>query len=141
VIQNERANPPLRISFFLKPLPQALHDGSERVFLDEIEQALFGFEVVVHARERHAAVPRQVPHGCAFIALFVENVGGVRQDLCQTPVKTAFGCSECQLATRHRRRRWKRIGSHLVRTFVLTNNKPNLSAVATSPRPDQRAAS
>ena len=65
---------------------QSLHNRAERMFLDEIEQPLFGFEVVVKSRQRHAALAREIAHRGAFIALLAEDFGGVSEDFSQTPV-------------------------------------------------------
>ena len=83
---NENSNALFGIGHASEPRLQPLHDRCESVFLDQVEQALFGFEVVVEASERHAAFAREIAHGGAFVSLFTENFGGVGEDFRETPV-------------------------------------------------------
>src|SRR6476646_1671954 len=90
MVENENADALFRIGDTLESRFQPLHDGSEGMFLNEIEQPLFGFKVVVEARERHAALAREIAHGGAFVSLFTENFGGVCEYLGQPPVIAGF---------------------------------------------------
>src|SRR5437868_10983755 len=87
MIQNESANPLLRIADVLQPVAQAFDNGREGVFLNQVEQSLFRFEVVVQARQRHAARPRKIAHGRPFVSLFIEHIGGMHQDLGQPAIE------------------------------------------------------
>src|SRR5581483_7441107 len=48
VVQDEDANALLRVVHALQPFTEPLHDVLKCVLLDEVEEPLFGFEVVVH---------------------------------------------------------------------------------------------
>src|SRR5580658_69938 len=63
------------------------------MLLDEKKQPLFGLEVVVEPRQRHAAGARKIAHGSAFITLLAEDIGGVEQYFCQPLVVSRFGLS------------------------------------------------
>src|ERR1700757_163213 len=60
------------------------------MFLDEIEQPLFGFEVVIEPSEGHPALTREVAHRGAFVSLSADDFGGVVKNLCQPPVIAGF---------------------------------------------------
>ena len=49
MISDEAANPSGWIVDFLKPFAQARHNRGKRVFLDQVEQLFFGFEIIVQA--------------------------------------------------------------------------------------------
>ena len=63
-----------------------LDDRRERVLLDQVQQPLFGFEVVIKPGQRHAARARQIAHGSAFVSLLAEYFGGMSKDLRQATV-------------------------------------------------------
>src|ERR1700687_704411 len=93
------------------------------MLLNEVEQALFGFEVVVKSGERHAALARKIAHRRAFISLFAEDFGGMSQKLGQAPVIPSLrsscgamsprGHSGCGGRSRHD-------AAELIRTIVRT---------------------
>src|SRR5512133_2723449 len=60
------------------------------MLLDQVEQLFLRFEVIIEARQRHAAHPRQVAHGGTFVALVVENVGRKVEDLAETAIEAAL---------------------------------------------------
>ncbi len=55
-------------------------NGGESVFLDQVQQALFGTEVVIKSCERHAAGAGEVAHGCPFVAFLAKNIGGMSEN-------------------------------------------------------------
>src|SRR5580765_7516891 len=123
MIEDENTNALFGIRHTFQPSFQPLHDRSESVFLNEIEQSLFGFKVVIETRERHAALAREIAHGGAFVSLFTEHCGGVTENLGQPPViacyrngrcraMTARGDSSCCARTPHTPRK------QVIRTFV-----------------------
>src|ERR1700679_515560 len=61
------------------------------MFLDKKKQPLFGLEVVVESRQRHAAGARKVAHGSAFVAFLAEDIGGVDQYFSQSLVISRLG--------------------------------------------------
>ena len=61
------------------------------MFLNQVEQALFGSEVVIQAGEGHAGGARKVAHGGTFVSFFAENVGGMAEDFAQAAIETGFG--------------------------------------------------
>ncbi len=64
-----------------------LHDGGEGVLLNQEKQALFGFEVIIKPRQRHAAGAGKIAHGSAFVSFFAEDFRGMSEDLCQAAVE------------------------------------------------------
>src|SRR4249919_3001006 len=60
------------------------------MFLDQIQQPLFGFEVVIKSGKRHPALARQITHRGAFVSLLAEDFGGVVENLGQPPVVAGF---------------------------------------------------
>ena len=60
------------------------------MFLDQVKQLFFRFEVVVQAGERNAAGAGKIAHRCGRIALFVKNIGGVHQYLGQAAIETGL---------------------------------------------------
>src|SRR5690242_3969203 len=89
VVLDEDAHPLLGIVHPFQALTQALQNGGERVFLDQIKQLFFRIKVVVQPGQGHAAGARKVAHGSAFVALLAEHLGSMLQDLGQTAVETA----------------------------------------------------
>src|ERR1700687_4643813 len=93
------------------------------MLLNEVEQALFGFEVVVQSSQRHTALARKIAHRRAFITLFAEDFGGMSQNLGQAPVipssrsscgaMSPRGHSGCGGRSRHD-------AAQLIRTIVRT---------------------
>src|SRR5690242_4456895 len=89
VVLDEDAHPLLGIVHPFQALTQALQNGGERVFLDQIKQLFLRIKVVVQPGQGHAAGARKVAHGSAFVALLAEHLGSMLQDLGQTAVETA----------------------------------------------------
>ena len=75
-------------------LPQALDDGVEGVLLDEVQQLLFRFEVVVKARQRDAAQARQIAHGSALVSFLGKDFGGIVENLAQAAVEAGIGAGK-----------------------------------------------
>src|ERR1019366_254946 len=70
---------------------QFLNDGRESMLLNQVQQSLFGLEVVVEAGERHAGSARKVAHGSAFVSFFAEDFGGVAEDFAEAAIEAGFG--------------------------------------------------
>ena len=98
-------------------------------FWMRIQQSFFGFEIVVKARQRHAALAREIAHRSAFISLFTENFGGVREDLGQPAVVAGYGRAAGRMPARchpsccRRTSHWSR---RLIRTFVRIEYTPSV---------------
>ena len=71
-------------------LTQAVDDGGEGVLLDEVQQLLFGLEIIIKTGQRDAAQARKIAHGGAFVTFVGENLGGVIQNLGQAAVETGI---------------------------------------------------
>src|SRR5436309_10629714 len=87
VIEDENANPLLRLVRVFEPLLQPLDNRLERVLLDEIKQALLGLEIVIEPCERHTGGAGQVAHGRALVSSFVEYFNGMFEDFGQPTVE------------------------------------------------------
>ena len=98
MIEDEDADALLRIGDPFQALLELFENRGEGVFLDQVEQALFGLEVVIEAGERHAAGARKVAHGGAFIAFVAEDRGGVIEDLAHAAVEAGRGPGGAGLA-------------------------------------------
>ncbi len=59
MIQDKNANALFGIGNFIQPLAQPLNDGAEGVLLNQVQQFLFGLEIVVKSGQGHAAGARQ----------------------------------------------------------------------------------
>src|SRR5215471_7219124 len=81
MIQYEDTNALFGIFHAFQSRLQTLHDGAEGVFLDEIKQPLFRFEVVIESSQRHAAFARKIAHRGALVSFFTEDVSGTGENL------------------------------------------------------------
>src|SRR5439155_23821504 len=77
VIQDENPDSLGGIFNLIQPFAETLYDGRESVLLNEVEQLLFGFEIVIKPGQGHATRARKVAHGGAFVSFFAEDIGGV----------------------------------------------------------------
>src|SRR5438477_10664064 len=112
MIEDEDPDAFFRVTDIFQARFQPLYDRAEGVFLDEIEQTFFGFEIVIEARQRHTTFPREVAHGSAFVSLLAEDLGSVTENLRQAAVITrcwrgdrtqpARGNSFCRRRTPHK---------------------------------------
>src|SRR5689334_17299671 len=90
MILNEDANALFRIYHTLEPLFNPIANCGESVLLDHVKQALFGFEIVVEAGQRHAGRAGEVAHRSSLVTLVAKHFGGMAKDLCQTAIKPGF---------------------------------------------------
>ena len=109
MVEDEHTNSLGRMLDFVQPRAEPRHDGGEGVLLDQVQQFLFGFEIVVQAGERYSAGARQIAHRCSGVAFFIEDVGGVDQYLGQAPVKTSLQ-TRSRTAARKLRLDWRSRG-------------------------------
>jgi len=90
MIENEQPNPFRWVLYTIQALSQTIHDRAESVFLDQVQQFLFGFEVVVKARERNPAGAREIAHRGRRITLVTEDTRSVKKNPSQTAIKLAL---------------------------------------------------
>src|SRR5208337_3013910 len=88
VILNEDADALFRIRDPLEPGLEPFKNSGEAMLLNEVQQALFGLDVVIEPRQRHASSARKVAHGSAFVSLLAENFYGMVKNLSETAVET-----------------------------------------------------
>ena len=88
VIQNEDADALFGIRDILEPRFEFFENGGEGMFLNEIQQALFGLEVVIKPGQRHAGGARKIAHGSAFVSFDTKDFGGMVEDLSEAAVET-----------------------------------------------------
>src|SRR5450759_1336723 len=91
VIQDEDAEPLLGIGDILEPRFELFENGSESVLLNQEQQALFRFEVVIKSRQGHAGGAGKIAHGGAFVALEAKDLRGMVEDLPKAAVETGLG--------------------------------------------------
>src|SRR5262249_28412340 len=66
---------------------EIVENRREGVFLDQIEQAFFRFEVIVEAGEGNTAGAGKIAYRGAFISLLAEDLGGMLEDLAQPAIE------------------------------------------------------
>ncbi len=67
---------------------EPLKNSGEGMLLNQVQQALFGLEVVIEPGQRHAGGARKVAHGCAFVPLDAKHLGGMGENLREAAVET-----------------------------------------------------
>ncbi len=101
MVVDEDADARFRIPASRQTLAQPLNDGGEGMLLNEIQQLLFGLEIIVETGQRDAAQARQIAHGSAFITFFGKDLGCVVENLGQTAVEAGVEGPGCR-GSRHR---------------------------------------
>jgi len=89
VILDEDTDALFRVGRTLEAWTQAIDDGAESVFLNQVQQLVFGREIVVKAGQRHSRRPREIAHGSAFVPFFAEDAGRVLENSSQPAIEAA----------------------------------------------------
>jgi hypothetical protein len=87
MIQNEDAYALFGISDILEPGFELFENGGEGVLLNQEQQALFGFAVVIKPRQRHSGGARKIAHGGAFVSLATKDLGGMVENVLEAAIK------------------------------------------------------